>query len=1146
MKEIASCKIFPGIGIARVGNSPDQFFIGPEASGFAANPGGNFKDGEGRIKRQASRFRVYAFDDQDEILQELTSADAAITWTVHLANRKGSWYQFRGLAAEQKAREEGKELPLRNPNIEDRSRLVIDPGERSISGPGQGGDNYRFDGGSFLGTPVPLGELRTDEAGRLLVLGGFGHSDTVKPNNAIRSYANNDDWYDDTSDGLVTAKVVLNSGREVPLTGSSWVIVAPPDYSPATDNLITLYDVAEEAAVRRGWLAPPERISFARDIVPIFGRLVGYQWVNAAALRGHGPGKPGNLLEQLETLADNGATARAARQRVFQRLRTPAPADGPGAAEQANLFFMPQLSGDEGDQTEQDPTTWLTLLPSQYDKLRRWADGDFDADWPGSPLTPAFKDLPIKDQPAALNRAALEHSVGGPFFPGIEMTYISRDPDLYVEPFRLVPNLGPGDITKRMAVPWQADFYQCNTHWWPAQRPDDVVTENQFAAVFKAFEAEADNPDSDPAAMLFNRESWARGVEKNIVVPQPEVPDIPGETPEQHQQRVQDEWDRRRALAGDDGLVERWSRLGFVLPKTTPNGRTVLVETERERYFGLSDREYFYIMMNLDAYPDFTPTAKALVQDFLAQAWSLQSDPDLPDELRYFEYTPRSFNAHLDKIYNGLVAYAEAYSPANPDVIFKTRDQVIERIRQFAPFNQLDGAWLRNATRAGPINEVHSLLFAIWSDEAGNGIPELNHANLYTDLLHSVGIYPADISTQAYAYDPAILDSAYTSPLFQLVISEFSQSFFPEILGMTLNLEWEVLQLKTTIKLLEYFGINAQFYRMHVGIDNAVSGHGGKAKRAVELYLDQVCAESGQQEMQNQWKRIWNGYVAFATTGNLGQDLSDLLSKPPSLQAQMEELVTRKRSYGQLNHDAKRVGANLINDWFDDPPAFLQALQDSGMIVPGDPDNSPFFNLLRYNGPMYKVFTEDEIKLWADWTRSLVGGAPKPSEPDVGNAMVKLIETMRGRQQGNPGHQGNQLTGPDPANANRSVTQPVEWWFQQPATAFMAALANEQNGWVIKGNATNSRFITELAAGSHPMALALGGVVPGTPHKTWRSIVFDWINKGCPIPAPATMSVTAQAMAAPQGPVPRLTLSSPASAIAATPRRNVFGNGAIH
>jgi hypothetical protein len=147
VSDIAYCKIFPGIGIARLGNSPDQFFIGPETPGYAAAPEGGFKDGRGRVKRQASRFRIFAFDDRDNVVQEITSVDAAITWTVHLANKKASWYQFRGLVAEQQAQAEGKELPLRNPSVQDRQQLIIDPGARSVSGSSQSQD-YRFDSGS--------------------------------------------------------------------------------------------------------------------------------------------------------------------------------------------------------------------------------------------------------------------------------------------------------------------------------------------------------------------------------------------------------------------------------------------------------------------------------------------------------------------------------------------------------------------------------------------------------------------------------------------------------------------------------------------------------------------------------------------------------------------------------------------------------------------------------------------------------------------------------------------------------------------------------------------------------------------------------------------------------------------------------------
>jgi hypothetical protein len=94
-----------------------------------------------------------------------------------------------------------------------------------------------------------------------------------------------------------------------------------------------------------------------------------------------------------------------------------------------------------------------------------------------------------------LTRAVLENCVGGPLSPGIETTWIVRDPAIYSEPFRIraklpVPanlslgfdfaaGLEPGDLTRYMALPWQADFNECATQriqgrvlwWWPAQRP---------------------------------------------------------------------------------------------------------------------------------------------------------------------------------------------------------------------------------------------------------------------------------------------------------------------------------------------------------------------------------------------------------------------------------------------------------------------------------------------------------------------------------------------------------------------------------------------------------------------------------------------------------------------------------------------------
>jgi hypothetical protein len=46
--------------------------------------------------------------------------------------------------------------------------------------------------------------------------------------------------------------------------------------------------------------------------------------------------------------------------------------------------------------------------------------------------------------------------------------------------------------------------------------------------------------------------------------------------------------------------------------------------------------------------------------------------------------------------------------------------------------------------------------------------------------------------------DPTILDSAFQVRVFELVISKFTEEYFPEIIGMTLQLEWCVLGLKPT------------------------------------------------------------------------------------------------------------------------------------------------------------------------------------------------------------------------------------------------------------------------------------------------------------------------------------------------------------
>lgn len=141
LSQIKSVAIYPPLGIARVGNS-DEFFYASDVPGVEPTAAGGYKDSMGRVKKQVARFRIYGFDADGNVVKELTMADgAAITWRVHAANRKAAWYQFNN------ALDLGAQaIPsqFRNKSVvgDDRNKLVIDPGPRTISGKKISGDTY--------------------------------------------------------------------------------------------------------------------------------------------------------------------------------------------------------------------------------------------------------------------------------------------------------------------------------------------------------------------------------------------------------------------------------------------------------------------------------------------------------------------------------------------------------------------------------------------------------------------------------------------------------------------------------------------------------------------------------------------------------------------------------------------------------------------------------------------------------------------------------------------------------------------------------------------------------------------------------------------------------------------------------------------
>ena len=284
---IVRAAIFPSIGIART-EGKEGYLLGPEVPHPLPNP--PYRDTKGALKREAARFRIYGLDAAGKVIAELTAADAEITWTVHLANKKASWYAFE-LAQDIPEAASAPVQMLRNITVGDRASLNIDPGPRSISGTDVK-NGPAFDTGKFVGKTVYLGELKTDEAGRLIVLGGRGFSSSYDGTKAT-TFANNEAWHDDVSDGPVTAEVTYKDQKLA--VDPAWIVVAPPNYGPMQKSVRTTWDLMRDLAFSASMLTKPAKPSFNNDIRPIFERLSRLQWVNKGFAAAFGWQAPNNL-----------------------------------------------------------------------------------------------------------------------------------------------------------------------------------------------------------------------------------------------------------------------------------------------------------------------------------------------------------------------------------------------------------------------------------------------------------------------------------------------------------------------------------------------------------------------------------------------------------------------------------------------------------------------------------------------------------------------------------------------------------------------------------------------------------------------------------------------------------------------------------
>lgn len=486
-------RVHPTINFARFGNS-DEYYLSPETSaglplpgttttgGLPIKPGtedefvtsSDLRDADGQLKKQAARFRLYAYDlngidsypsgGGSEIVVGTEMPDGRtvtdLLWTVHLANKKPAAYNVvnnKGINAYKKVGKPGDpdyyngEPQRRNPEvhgqIDDPSRLnklMIDAGPRAISAkykekanfddktmasavgkngnieeypdypvrfPGDVNDEL-FEPNGPLNT---LGEMLTDDKGRLLVLPSTGNAvgqyDEYGVPIQMTGDLNNVGWYDSASDGPVSVTVKFDDGSSAEAFGG-WVVCGDPSYAPQIRNVVSVWDDVYNTWVRELELQPElyDGKQYNKNYSPSFARDVQPVFIASS------------LQKWTANLPEMALRAHHAVESISAK-------DDPDKTIMAGLNFLRNPFKDETNigaplmplSLGASGTSFLTVTKTQYFLLEQWSKNNHDK---------------VDDKEMGpgeiLDMASLSNCLGGRYVPGIEVSYTVQSPEIYI------------------------------------------------------------------------------------------------------------------------------------------------------------------------------------------------------------------------------------------------------------------------------------------------------------------------------------------------------------------------------------------------------------------------------------------------------------------------------------------------------------------------------------------------------------------------------------------------------------------------------------------------------------------------------------------------------------------------------------------
>lgn len=294
----------------------------------------------------------------------------------------------------------------------------------------------------------------------------------------------------------------------------------------------------------------------------------------------------------------------------------------------------------------------------------------------------------------------------------------------------------------------------------------------------------------------------------------------------------------------------------------------------------LDDRELFHRLVNIERYPNTLAVARARAERVLAQAEILfeHGAAGRYTDATYFDYSPQALLDRVEQIY-----WRKLVDPYQPLAEIPDADEVIFQQKTYALGSLIDGTWAHRIGNVGRFDQPSDqMLLSIYADEMGRGDLRKNHLTLIYRTLQSMAIEVPHIADPAFLTQGELPDELYGFSLFQLSLALFPDTRHDEILGYNLGIEMFGLgeMRMHEMQKLRRHGFDVCYEEAHLAIDNVSAGHARQSAEIIIAQLDSTLRVSGPSAVQQQWRRIWRGYAAFASF--VEHRLVRSLGRPPS------------------------------------------------------------------------------------------------------------------------------------------------------------------------------------------------------------------------------------------------------------------------